>query len=72
MKHIPYQLPDDCIKYRIVEIEYIDAITKWTIANIEQGADIWFNFNSYSSWVIVPDSLLDEFLSLYGQYVSAN
>lgn len=71
MKTIPYQLPDDCVKFRVVELELLPEITQWTIANIEQGADLWTDFSSYSIWVIVPDGLLHSFLNQYGAVVSA-
>lgn len=70
MKHNPFQLRDDCVKYRIIEIEHTNAITKWAIACTEQGADLWFDFANRAVWVIVPEVLLLEFLKQFGNSVS--
>lgn len=71
MRAIPFKLRDDCVKYKIVELEYTTTITLWATNHTDQGADIWFDFANYASWVVVPESLLDSFLKQYGHLVSS-
>lgn len=71
MKPIPFTLRADCVQYRVVELESLNQITLWAIACPAEGADVWFDFSNRQSWVIVPESQLMSFLSLYGSQVSA-
>jgi hypothetical protein len=60
---------NDCIKYRIVELDSIDSIIKWVVDHL--GSDLIIDGTNHCIWVLVPFELFDQFMLLYGSQVSA-
>lgn len=65
----PITVASNCVKFRVIELEHISAITHWVIANQQTGADLIIGFPVNTIWVIVPEVLLHSFLELYGSSV---
>ena len=59
------------INYRLLDIQDLPELARWIIARKHLGADVAWTHRFYSVWAIIPESMLDEFISNWGDRVSA-
>lgn len=66
-----FDMKEYCIPYCIVEHEHTSDITRWVVAHADLGADIIIDGPNFRVLVLIPASLLMQFLAQYGNYISA-
>lgn len=60
----------DRICYQVVDQEVTEDLIAWVRDRVDQGYDLVISMQHRVIWVLVPDPLLWDFLTIWGQYVS--
>lgn len=59
------------LRFKIIDSPFISEITQWISNRVDQGYDLHWDKNQYTTWAMIPSTndALTEFLSLWGDYV---
>jgi hypothetical protein len=60
------------LRFRLVEHESMNDIMQWSLLHMSRGADYIIDGPLHIQYVIIPESLLYEFLTHYGWAVSSD